>query len=118
MLIKRRRGKPTPFPNSKYLSFEDVLLEANSYGLAFDILLHFTYGELLYYIDYHRERSRRKQQERSIIAYYQAALTAKILTGERIGEVFEEFPFWTEDEILDIRAEQAIRYFNNVAQDD
>lgn len=113
----QRKGKSSPFPSSKYLSFEDVILEANSYGLPFDALVHFTYGELAYYIDYHRERKRREQQEKSMLAYYQAAFTAKVMFKGNVGEVFEEFPYWTEDEILDIRAEQAVRYFNNITED-
>ena len=110
--------KPLPFQNSKYLSFEDTILEANSYGLPFDFLVHFTYGELIYYINYHREKKRREQQEKSVLAYYQAALTAKMLFGNHVGEVFEEFSYWSEDEILDIRAEQALSYFNNISFDE
>lgn len=53
----------------------------------------------------------------SILAYHQAALTAKLVFNGTAGEVFEEFPYWTEDEILDIRAEQAINYFNNMTDD-
>lgn len=118
MLTVRRKTQLLPFPSSKYLSFEDTILEANSYGLPFDILMNFTFGELSYYIRYHREQKRRAYQEKSILAYYQAALTAKIMFGDKVGEVFEEFPYWTEDEILDIRAEQVVSYFNNIPFDD
>lgn len=116
--MPRRKTKPFPFPNCKYLSFEDTILEANSYGLPFDILMNFTYGELLYYINYHREQHRKRLQEKSIIAYYQAAFTAKVIFDGNVGEVFEEFPYWNEDEILDIRAEQAMNYFNRAVNDD
>ncbi len=118
MLIARRIAKTLPFPSSKYLSFEDTILEANSYGLPFDTLMNFTFGELSYYIHYHRERKRREYQEKSILTYYQAALTAKIMFGDKVNEVFEEFPYWTEDEILDIRAGQAVSYFNNIPFED
>lgn len=116
-MLRRKRVKQFPFPNSKYLSFEDTILEANSYGLSFDILVHFTFRELKYYIEYHRERKRRQLQEKSIHAYYQAMFTAKVMFGGNVGEVFKEFPYWTEDEILDIRAEQAINYMNNIVKD-
>ena len=53
-------------------------------------------------------------QEKSILAYYQAIFTAKLISEQNIGEVFEEFPYWSEDEILDIRAQQAMNYFNNI----
>ena len=91
-----------------------MLLEANSYGLPFDDLMCFTYGELVYYIHYHREQKRRAMQEKSIFAYYQAALTAKMMFGNHVGEIFEEFPYWSEDEILDVRAQQAMGYFRNI----
>lgn len=117
-MTARRKAKPFPFPSNNYLSLEDTILEANSYGLPFDILMHFTFGELAHYIEYHREQKRRAYQEKSILAYYQAALTAKIMFGDKVGEVFEEFPYWTEDEILDIRAEQVVSYFNNMQFED
>lgn len=85
--------------------------------MPFDILMNFTYGELVYYINYHREQSRKRLQEKSLVAYYQAVFTAKLISEGNIGEVFEEFPFWSEDEILDIRAEQAMNYFNNITND-
>ncbi len=53
-----------------------------------------------------------------MLAYYQAALTAKMLFGNQVGEIFEEFPYWSEDEILDIRAEQAVSYFNHISFDE
>lgn len=53
-----------------------------------------------------------------MLAYYQAALTAKMLFGNQVGEIFDEFPYWSEDEILDIRAEQAVSYFNHISFDE
>lgn len=80
--------------------------------MAFSDLLNFTYGELREYIEYHRKKERRKLQEECIIAYYQSLFISKIITEGEIGEVFEYFPFWTEDEILDIRANEAVNYFS------
>lgn len=67
---------------------------------------------MLHYIEFHREKERRKLQDQSIIAYYQAMLIAGSVINGECGEVFEHFPYWTEDEILDIRANQAMAYFN------
>lgn len=88
------------------------MLEANAYGLPFEVLLHFTYGELLKYIEFHRERQRHALQDQCIIAYRQAAMLVNSIASGEFGEVFQQFPYWTEDEILNIRAQQAITYFN------
>lgn len=77
-------------------------------------MMNFTYSELACYINYHREQKHREQQEKAVLSYYQAVLTAKMLFGNTVGEIFEEFPYWSEDEILDIRAEQTMSYFNNI----
>lgn len=93
-----------------------MILEANSYGLPFNILLNFTFGELKYFIEYRREQHRRSLQEKAVTAYHQAILTAKIISGGDVGEVFEEFPYWTEDEILDIKVDRAFQYFNDACE--
>ncbi len=110
--MNRRIEKEKPFPDKKYLSFEDTILEANYYGLSFDFILNFTYGEMLRYIEFHREKERHRLQDQCVIAYHQAMLIAGSFINGEHGEVFEHFPYWTEDEILDIRASQAISYFN------
>lgn len=46
-----------------------------------------------------REGERRRMQQLSMIAWAQAALTARALAGETLPEVYETFPFWEEDEI-------------------
>lgn len=94
------------------------MFEANSYGLPFGDMMNFTFGEVKEYIEFHRKLHQKELQEKAVTAYHQAIVTAKIIFGEKVGEVFEEFPYWTDDEILDYRAQQAIEYFENIVNDD
>lgn len=44
------------------------------------------------------EQERQRLQSLSVIAWQAARLTAGFLAGERQQPVYEQFPFWTEEE--------------------
>lgn len=71
-----------------------------------------TCGEVMETVRAFREGERRKMQQRSIIAWEQAALTARALAGEPLPEVYEAFPFWEEDEIR----EQKVAHYRAVME--
>lgn len=91
-----------------------MILEANACGLAFSVILAMTYGELKRYILFHRDRERIQYQNLSQIAYIQAGVIASIVAGEDIGPVYECFPYWTEEDILDIQTAKTLAYFNQL----
>lgn len=103
-----------PFTKDKILTLEDMILEANRYGLPFNFLLNFSYGELSRYIEFHRDKERLHYQNLSSIAYRQAMLTACAVAGTDVGEIYDVFPYWSEDEILDIQARKVMEYFKNI----
>lgn len=107
------RNSPLPF-QGKYCTLDDMILEANACGMAFPIILAMTYGELKRYILFHRDRERIQYQNLSQIAYIQAGVIASIVAGEDIGPVYERFPYWTEEDILDIQAAKTLAYFNQL----
>ena len=53
-----------------------------------------------------REGERRRSQCAALIAWEQAALTARAVLDGKLGEVYECFPFWTEEEIRALRVEK------------
>lgn len=111
---QKARNSPLPF-QGKYCTLEDMILEANACGLAFPVILAMTCGELKRYILFHRDRERIQYQNLSQIAYIQAGVIASIVAGEEdIDPVYERFPYWTEEDILDIQAAKTLAYFNQL----
>lgn len=91
-----------------------MILEANAYGLSFSVILSMTYGELKRYILFHRDLEKKQYQNLSQIAYIQAGVIAAAVAGEDMGPVYERFPYWTEEDILDIQAAKTLAYFNQL----
>ena len=54
----------------------------------------------------HREGERRAAQRQAIVAYQQAGLIARALTGGKLPEIYEAFPFWEEEEIKEMKVEK------------
>ena len=100
-----------PF-ESNYCTTEDMILEANAYGLSFSVILSMTYGELKRYILFHRDLEKKQYQNLSQIAYIQAGVIAAAVAGEDVGAVNDLFPYWTEDDVLNIQAAKAMAYFD------
>lgn len=89
-----------------------MILEANAYGLSFSVILAMTYGELKRYILFHRDFEKRQYQNLSQIAFIQAGVIAAAVAGEDVGAVYDLFPYWTKDDVLDIQAAKAMAYFD------
>ncbi|MDD6689350.1 MAG: hypothetical protein PUE56_04975 [Clostridium sp.] len=89
-----------------------MILEANAYGLSFSVILSMTYGELKRYILFHRDLEKKQYQNLSQIAYIQAGVIAAAVAGEDVGAVYDLFPYWTEDDVLNIQAAKAMAYFD------
>lgn len=100
-----------PF-ESNYCTTEDMILEANAYGLSFSVILSMTYGELKRYILFHRDLEKKQYQNLSQIAYIQAGVIAAAVAGEDVGAVYDLFPYWTGNDVLDIQAAKAMAYFD------
>lgn len=61
-------------------------------------LEHWTWGEMLLFLEGRAEEQRRQLQSLSVIAFQGARLMAGFLAGETPPPVYERFPFWTEEE--------------------
>lgn len=65
-----------------------------------------TWGEAALVITARQEGQRRQAQRLAIISWEQAGLTAQAALAGRLPEVYEVFPFWTEEELREIRLEK------------
>lgn len=73
------------------------------------------WGELLAAAEGMALRERRQGQLLAVASMRQAELTARALGGGRLPEVWEAFPFWTEEEIRAQRVEKYRRIMERYA---
>lgn len=65
-----------------------------------------TWGEALLFLRGRQEAERQRAQRAALIAWEQAALTARAVLEGNLGEVYEYFPFWTDEEVRELRVEK------------
>lgn len=75
-------------------------------GLSLAEMEEMTWGELIFVIEARQEGMRRRAQERSLIAYRQAGLIAQAVAEGHLPEIYDVFPFWSEEEIRGIKVER------------
>lgn len=76
-----------------------------------------TMGELIQQVQAASERARREHQASAILAARQAAYTGYVFSGsgKQLPEVYEYFPFWTEEEIKALKVEKYRNIMNRWA---
>ncbi len=97
------------------MTLDELTREGLIAGLNLFELEDMTWGEVLSVIEADRERQRRQMKDLSVIAYTQAGLTAQALTGGKIPELYELFPFWTEEEVQEMKVEKIRRVMERYA---
>lgn len=80
---------------------EELLREAAALGEMEGEEL--TFGELQERMERAELRQRRWLQQLSLLAYRHAVLVAQALAGQRLPAVEEVFPFWSEEELQQLR---------------
>lgn len=74
-------------------------------GVDFFGVYDFTFGELLEQIKVQNEIKRRKNKDASVIAHGQAFLICNLISEGGSHQVYEAFPYWTEEEIQQMELE-------------
>ena len=74
-----------------------------------------TWGELLGVVEAAQERQRRLLQNQALIAWGQAAVLCRHLAGEKQLPIYEVFPFWTTDEVNEMRLNEYRRRMERMA---
>lgn len=62
-----------------------------------------------------QERQRRQAQTQAIIAWGQAGILCRHLAGERQLPLYEVFPFWTTDEVNEMKVAEYRRRMERMA---
>lgn len=77
-----------------------------------------TAGEIAQQAQAVSERNRREHQAQAVLAAGQAVYTGHVLgskKGKELPEIYDCFPFWTEEEIRQLKAEQVKNIMNRWA---
>lgn len=61
------------------------------------------WGELLAAVNGWYERQRQQAKQDAVIAMQQVGLIALALCGKHLPEVYEAFPFWSEEEVREAK---------------
>lgn len=62
-----------------------------------------TWGEILEYIEVAQERERRFKRDQGILIYQEMCLLSKMFSKDaKIGPVYEEFPYFSDEELAQI----------------
>lgn len=85
-------------------------------GMDLLTICDYTLYEIIFFVECQRERELRKYKALSQIAYAQAIVTNNTLSGE-VGEIYEYFPFWAEEEVVQLKLEKMKRKFMAVAEE-
>ena len=92
-------------------------MEALAWGCGVSPLesREWTWGELLGVVEADQERQRRLLQNQALIAWGQAAVLGRHLAGEKQLPIYEVFPFWTTDEVNEMRLNEYRRRMERMA---
>ena len=108
--MKSAQTQTVPFANknnNEPLTVEALIKEAVIAGVSLFDCYDYTFGELIIITDAYYERQRREHKMQAIIAQRQAQLISAYVAGEGNSvEVYEVFPFWTEEEEKELRIQK------------
>lgn len=74
-----------------------------------------TCGEAVETILARQEGHRRRMQDEAVVAYQQAGLIARAVVEGKMPEIYEVFPFWTEEEVRQMKLEHWKRVMERYA---
>lgn len=70
-----------------------------------------TWGEILDFIQITNERDRRRNRDEGILLYQEMTLLSKMFSkNAKIGPVYEEFPYFTQEELDEIPKQRLRNY--------
>lgn len=90
---------------------EEVIAEGRKAGIDFWEIYDWTWGEIQEYLMVDYERRREEYKQLSIISFCQAQVIAESIFGNGKLLVYEEYPYWTDEEIAEILTEHYKDYF-------
>lgn len=108
-----RLKKVEPFRNPKQQTLEELIKEGRIAGIPFFEIYSYTTGEITEFVEAKNEENRRNYQYQSIIAAKHSMLVCSNFAGEKVGSIYENFPFWTDDEINEFRLAEVYSFFEN-----
>ncbi|MBS6559238.1 MAG: hypothetical protein KH355_03060 [Clostridiales bacterium] len=97
-------------------AIDELIQEGVIAGMDQLFIWDYTMDEIAFQIKCVRERELRKNKVLAQIAYSQAIVINNTLSGE-VGEIYEYFPFWSDEERMKLKAEKLKQQFMAVAEE-
>lgn len=99
-----RKRRTITFANEKtVLTLEKLIDEALISGVGIFDINSYTFGELISVVNAYRERQRRENQDKAVIAMRQAQLITAYIAGKGSDlKVYDIFPYFTNEEKKDM----------------
>ncbi len=92
---------------------EELLRQGRMWG--WDDAEELTFGELTQLLESAYDRERRVLQGLALVAHRHALLTGMVLSGQKLPEVWEIFPFWSDEEIRRAKVERYQQMMHRLA---
>lgn len=89
-----------------------MIREGRIAGIPFFDIYDYTQGEIAEFVEAKNEADRREYKMQSVIASKQAMLISANFAGTDLGQIYDVFPFWTDEEINEFRLAQVYAFFN------
>lgn len=92
---------------------DDIVREGRIHGIGFYEIYDFTVADVLEYISIDNERKRNDEKRQAVMMFNTVAMMNELLTsrtGAKVA-VYEKFPYWTQEEINEMRIKQMKEYF-------
>lgn len=97
-------------------AIDELIQEGVIAGMDQLFVWDYTIGEIAFQIECVRERELRKNKTFAQIAYSHAVVVNNALNGE-LAEIYEYFPFWSDEERMKWKAEKLKQQFMAVAEE-
>lgn len=95
----RKRQTATFEKNKNVLTLEKLIDEALISGVDIFDINSYTFGELISLVNAYRERQRRENQDKAVIAMRQARIITAYIAGKGSDlKVYDVFPYFTDEE--------------------
>lgn len=99
----RIRQTATFEKNKNVLTLEKLINEALISGVGIFDINSYTFGELISVVNAYRERQRRENQDKAVIAMRQAQLITAYIAGKGSDlKVYDVFPYFSNEEKKDM----------------
>lgn len=90
------------------MTLDELIFEGRVAGIGFYEIFDMTVGEVQEWIAVEAEKHTRENKRMAVIAFRHALMTAEAIMADKNTKfaVYDEFPFWSDEEIKEAKIEE------------